>query len=99
MILLMGGNCVLITNRICRKTVIGKMYLRLISVLKFENQLVVCMLCFVELPDAFSVFLLVVLIVSIFQFPYLGKTIPENLPNIVNHTVQHPLDIYLDFAS
>ena len=43
------------------------MYLRLISVLKFENQPIVCMLCFAELPAAFSVFLLVVLNVSIFH--------------------------------
>ena len=75
------------------------MYFRLISVLKFENQLVVCMLYFVELPDAFSVFMLMVLVIPIFQFSYLSEAIPLNLPNIVNYTVQHPLDIYLDLAS
>jgi hypothetical protein len=43
----------------CRKTVVRKMSFWVESVLKFENQLVVFMLCFIEVPDAFSVFLLV----------------------------------------
>jgi len=46
-------------KRMCRKTVVRKMSFWVESVLKFENQLVVFMLCFIEVPDAFSVFLLV----------------------------------------